>query len=119
MKDCKCGGRVENSDSNGPICSNSGKFVHACTAGQTEIRAQITLSEPDLDEITAGLEPKPAPVIDRYSSKEDVLDATLDEHDYDSPSVDGRELSAAEKWQRKKIRFQRLKALEEDFSDLR
>ena len=106
MKNCKCGSLVESNDPNGPICSNSGRFVHACTAGQTEITAQV--------EIKAVVDPP----IDRYSSKEEVFRSQYDEHDINSPTVDGRELTAAEKWQRQKIRFQRLKSLDTDWSDL-
>jgi hypothetical protein len=51
MPDCTCGGPVSDGDPNGPVCTNTGLYVHACREGTTEIRAQITLIEPELEDI--------------------------------------------------------------------
>jgi hypothetical protein len=53
MNDCKCGGPVSDGDPNGPICTNTGLYVHACDEqrDEVEIRALITLVEPELEDI--------------------------------------------------------------------
>lgn len=59
MNDCSCGGTVDDGDPNGPICTNSGKYVSACTNGEVEIRAQIDLIDVELDELTDLLQGGP------------------------------------------------------------
>lgn len=57
MPDCKCGGPVNDGDPNGPICTNTGLYVHAC-AEKTVINARINvvLVEPEIEDLTDLLE---------------------------------------------------------------